>query len=170
MASTQLLAILKYLMRIVTIGASGRSVYSPLNCIHRQEIYVRNRIPITKKKTAVEKTDDALETHKKTPKKIISEETQGEDAESDEPSKVGIWIKFEDSVLVDTTSTFKTSVEQSGYTLAHSAMGRSKILLIGNTNGDVGIFRRNGSTYYDPKFELGAKAVRLSGIAGFYCR
>ena len=105
--------------------------------------------------------------HKKTPKSV-SEETQGENAESDEPSKDGIWIKFEDSVLVDTTSTFKSSVEQSGYTLAHSAMGRSRLLLIGNTNGDVGVFRRNGSTYYDLKFELGAKAVpALAGSRAF---
>ena len=67
-----------------------------------------NRIPIAKKRDVSGKTDDVIET-KEDAEKSISEETQDENAESDEPSKVGIWVKFEDSVLVDTTSTFKSN-------------------------------------------------------------
>ena len=99
MASTQLLAILKYLMRIALPSALvGKCIFT-LNCIHRQEIYVRKSHSNYKEETAVEKTDDALETQEDA-EKIISEETQGEDAESDEPSKVGIWIKFEDKAVM----------------------------------------------------------------------
>ena len=150
-----------------TIGASGKVYVHPLTVYVDRKFMSGNRIPIAKKRDVSGKTDDVIET-KEDAEKSISEETQDENAESDEPSKVGIWVKFEDSVLVDTTSTFKSNVEQSGYSFAHSAMGRSRLLLIGNSNGDVGVFRRNGSTYYDLKFELGAKAMpALAGSRAF---
>ena len=69
MASTQLLAILKYLVRIVQPSAL-ESVCSPFNCIRRQEIYVRKSHPNAKKR-CLGKTDDVIET-KKMPKKVLA--------------------------------------------------------------------------------------------------
>ena len=65
---------------------------------------------------------------------------------------------------IQTNETFSTADEQIDYVFEHASMGRTRLFLIGNSVGQVGIFWRNGSSYYNRKFEINAKREDRPGV------
>ena len=148
----------------VTIGIDGDIYVHALTVYLDQRYLSGKRIVLSKMKkmeAAVAEKEKADEENEENEEKVTETTEENEERAEEEsyyPPKEGLWVKvFDEDVLIQTNETFSTADEQIDYVFEHASMGRTRLFLIGNSVGQVGIFWRNGSSYYNRKFEINAK-------------
>ena len=106
-----------------------------------------------------ETSDDVVATEQKTKQENINDYAHF-------PSQEGLWVKLlDDDVLIDVDAAFQTADDKAGYILEHATMGRTRLFVVGNANGNVALFWRNGSSYFDRTFNVNPNNTPIHAIS-----